>query len=313
MTRTRLPLYVLVGLLGGCATAGAEYAPPQVAPPKAYAAQPAGVLQTETEARWWCTFGDPALDQLISRALAANLDAKLAIARLEEARALARGARAERLPGGGLNAAYQRRRLADLERFGTAPRDGDLFQVGAEADWEIDLFGRVRRSVEAAEAEVGGAAALLRNARVAVVADVASRYFELRGAEAALRVAQASIANQRRSLEVTRKLAAAGAGARFDIVRAQARLSAVEATVPPIEQQIAVARHALAVLLGEAPQDFAGPAGAPPALPQVASIPSGHRTRCCADVPTFRRPNERSPRPMQGPAPRVPSCFRQCS
>lgn len=275
MTQTRLSLYVLLGLLGGCATAGADYTRPKVAPPDAYAAQPAGVLQAETEARWWRTFGDPALDHLISRALAANLDAKLAIARLEEARALARGARAERLPGGGVNAAYQRRHLADLERFGTAPRDGDMFQVGAEADWEIDLFGRVRRSIEAAEAEVGGAAALLRGARVAVAADVASRYFELRGAEAALRVARASIANQRRSLEVTRKLAAAGAGARLDIVRAEAQLSAVEATVPPIEQQIAVARHALAVLLGEAPQDFAGPAGAPPALPQVTSIAVG--------------------------------------
>ncbi len=275
MTSHRLSPYLLLALLGGCTTAGRNYAPPQVAPPQAYAAQPAGVIQAEAEARWWRTFSDPALDQLISRALAANLDTRLAIARLEEARALARGARADRLPGGGLEASYQRRRLADLERFGTAPRDGDVFQTGAQADWEIDLFGRVRRSVEAAEAEVGGAAALLRGARVAVAADVASRYFELRGAEAALRVAHASIANQRRSLEVTRKLAAAGAGARLDIVRAEAQLSAVEATVPPIEQQISVARHALAVLLGEAPQNFAEPIGTPAGLPQVASIAVG--------------------------------------
>ncbi|OBX17591.1 hypothetical protein A9995_15510, partial [Erythrobacter sp. QSSC1-22B] len=227
------------------------------------------------ETRWWQTFGDPELDRLIASAFAANLDAKIALARLAEARALAGAARAERLPGGGVAASYQRRRLADLERLPAVPRDGDVVQAGAQADWEIDLFGRVRRSIEAAEAEVGGAQALLRSTRVAVAADVANRYFDLRGGEAALQVARASIANQSSSLEVTRKLAAAGAGARLDIVRAEAQLRAVEATVPAIERQIAVARHALAVLLGETPQGFTGPSDATDDLPQITSISVG--------------------------------------
>src|SRR3546814_14745233 len=71
--------------------------------------------------------------------------------------------------------------LADAERSGGQPREGDALRLGAEASWEIDLFGRVRRGIEAAEAEVGGAEALLRSARAAVTADVASHYFELRG------------------------------------------------------------------------------------------------------------------------------------
>jgi len=264
-----------LGLLAGCATAGADYIPPSDRAPPAFAAQPAGVQAAEVEARWWRSFNDPALDTLIARALAANLDARLALARLEEARALARGARAERWPGGGINASYQRRRLADLERFPGLPREVDFLRVGGEADWEIDLFGRVGRSIEAAEAEVGGAQALLNAVRAAVAADVASRYFDLRGAEAGLRVAQASIANQRRSLDVTRRLAAAGAGARLDIIRAEAQLRAVEARVPDIGRDAAVARHALAVLLGEAPQTFAGPAPTPAGLPQIAKIAVG--------------------------------------
>src|SRR3546814_11442258 len=86
---------------------------------------------------------------------------------LDEARALAGVSRAGRLPGGGVDASYQRRRLADAERPGGQPREGDALRLGAEASWEVDLFGRVRRGVEAAEAEVGGAEARPRARRAA--------------------------------------------------------------------------------------------------------------------------------------------------
>ncbi len=265
---------VLLGL-AGCATAGSNYVPPSIEAPGAYAAQPVGIGGTSAEAAWWHQFGDPALDSLIAEALAANLDARLAVARLDEARALAGVSRAGRLPGGGVDASYQRRRLADAERPGGQPREGDALRLGAEASWEVDLFGRVRRGVEAAEAEVGGAEALLRAARAAVTAGVAGHYFELRGSEAALAIAHRQIETQRRSLDVTRKLERAGAGARFDVVRAEAALSAVEATLPGIEQRIGTARHALAVLLGQTPQNFVGPAVATTSLPHIAQIGVG--------------------------------------
>lgn len=271
---TKLSPAVLLFGFAGCATVGPDYVPPLIEAPGAYAAQPAGIGGTSAETAWWRQFGDPALDGLIAEALAANLDTRLAVARLDEARALAGVSRARRLPGGGVDAGYQRRRLADAERSGGQPREGDALRVGAEASWEIDLFGRVRRGVEAAEAEVGGAEALLRSARAAVTADVAGHYFELRGSEAALAVGRRQVEIQRRSLDVTRKLESAGAGARFDIVRAEARLAAVEATLPGIEQRIGTARHALAVLLGQAPQGFVVPA-ATTSLPQIAQIEVG--------------------------------------
>jgi len=263
--------------LAGCATAGRDYAPPPLETPGAYAAQPVGVSDASIETAWWSVFGDPVLDGLITEALAANLDARLAVARLDEARALAGVSRAGLLPRSSVDASYQRRRLADTERLGAQPRAGDALRLGAVASWEIDLFGRVRREVEAAEAEMGGAEALLRSARAAVAADVASRYFELRGNEAALKTARRQIGVQRRSLEVTRKLESAGAGARFDIVRAAARLSAVEAALPLYEQRIATARNALAVLLGRAPQGFAGPSSSEPGaeLQRIARIGVG--------------------------------------
>lgn len=270
------PAFLLFGL-AGCATTGRDYIPPPLETPGAYAAQPAGVSDASIETAWWSVFGDPALDGLITEALVANLHARLAVARLDEARALAGVSRAGLLPGGSVDASYQRRRLPDTELLGGQPREGDTLRLGAEASWEIDLFGRVRHGVEAAEAEMGGAEALLRSARAAVAADVASRYFELRGNEAALQTARRQIEVQRRSLEVTRKLERAGAGTRFDIVRAAARLSAVEAALPQYEQRIATARNALAVLLGRAPQRFAGPGSSVPgaALPRIASISVG--------------------------------------
>lgn len=268
------PAVLLFGL-AGCATVGPDYVAPQIEAPGAYAAQAVGISGTSAEAAWWRQFGDPALDALITEALAANLDARLAVARLDEARALAGVSRAGQLPGGGVDASYQRRRIADAERSGGQPREGDALRLGAEASWEIDLFGRVRRGIEAAEAEVGGAEALLRSARAAVTADVASHYFELRGSEAALAIAHRQIETQRRSLDVTRKLERAGAGARFDIVRAKAALSAVEATLPGIEQRIGTARHALAVLLGQPPQSFASPPATTTGPPQIAQIGVG--------------------------------------
>lgn len=268
------PALLLIGL-ASCATPGHDYASPSFDAPDAFAAASAGVSDAAVEAAWWSVFGAPALNGLIAEALAANLDARLALARLEEARALSGVARAGLLPGGGVDASYQRRRFADVERFGSLSRGGDSVRLGAEAGWEIDLFGRVRRSIEAAEAEVGGAEALLRAARVAIAADVASRYVELRSNEAGLEIARRQIEVQRRSLELTRKLERAGAGARFDIVRAEAQLRAVEATLPPYEQRIATARHALAVLLGQTPQELILPTTPISNFPQITQISVG--------------------------------------
>ncbi len=259
INRRLLPLPMIAALLTGCATTGGSYRVPAVDAPPAFAAQPAGMTSTAVEARWWQVFADPVLDGLITRALDANPDARIALARVKEARALAGVARSDRLPSGSAGAAYQRRRLADFQRLGVLPRTVDQFSASAEVGWELDLFGRVQRSVDAAEAELGGAGALLAASRVTVMADVASRYVDLRTAQAQLRLADAARANAARILDMARHQAEAGTGSALDVLAAESRLREVSAAVPTHVRDVAVARHALAVLLGEAPQAFSVP------------------------------------------------------
>lgn len=128
-----------------------------------------------------------------------------------------------------------------------------------DASWEIDLFGRVRRSVEAAEAQAGSREALLRNVQASVAATVAMTWFQLQGIEAELAVVHDIAGNQRDSLEMVERLVSAGSAHEFDRLRAEALLHNVEAAVPDLERRRAATRNALAVLLAEAPQAFSPP------------------------------------------------------
>jgi outer membrane protein, multidrug efflux system len=181
-------------LLSACA-AGPDYRAPEPAPaPLAQAGSPdftAGAF----EARWWAQFGDPLLDELVAAALAANRELHVAVARVRQARALAGDAGAGRWPAVDAGAAWTR-----SEGF---PGEGASWRAGADARWELDLFGRVRRGVQAAQADAEAAAADLRGAQVSVAAEVARNYFELRGAERRLAVARLSRDKQRETLRLT--------------------------------------------------------------------------------------------------------------
>ncbi len=139
-------------LLGGCAAVGPDYAPPSASAPASFGAMPAGIDGGGVEIEWWRGFDEPDLESLIQRALAANLDIALAGARLDEAKALLRENREEFLPRGGPAFDYQARRRGEVETPAGQQRDIETYRGALDASWEIDLFGRVRRSVEAAEA-----------------------------------------------------------------------------------------------------------------------------------------------------------------
>ena len=168
-------------LLGGCAAVGPDYAPPSASAPASFGAMPAGIDGGGVEIEWWRGFDEPALESLIQRALAANLDIALAGARLDEAKALLRENREEFLPRGGPAFDYQARRRGEVETPAGQQRDIETYRGALDASWEIDLFGRVRRSVEAAEAQAGSREALLRNVQASVAATVAMTWFQLQG------------------------------------------------------------------------------------------------------------------------------------
>ncbi|HCL3856963.1 TPA: multidrug efflux transporter outer membrane subunit OpmE, partial [Pseudomonas aeruginosa] len=246
-------------LLGGCAAVGPDYAPPSASAPASFGAMPAGIDGGGVEIEWWRGFDEPDLESLIQRALAANLDIALAGARLDEAKALLRENREEFLPRGGPAFDYQARRRGEVETPAGQQRDIETYRGALDASWEIDLFGRVLRSVEAAEAQAGSREALLRNVQASVAATVAMTWFQLQGIEAELAVVHDIAGNQRDSLEMVERLVSAGSAHEFDRLRAEALLHNVEAAVPDLERRRAATRNALAVLLAEAPQAFSPP------------------------------------------------------
>ena len=238
-------------LLAACAV-GPNYVEPVTAPAVLKNAQsPAFVAQTP-EAAWWQEFADPELDALMRRALSANLDLRSAYDRVKAARAVFVERKLDYAPHVQLDAAYSR---AEEQQpgFGTNRYNIQSDSLGFDATWEIDLFGHVRRSVEAARADLGAERANYRDAQVTVAAEVARNYFELRGAQRRLEVARENLGSQQQTLELTQLLDEAGRGQELDVQRSRARLKATEATIPPLEAAEKQADYRLAVLLGERP------------------------------------------------------------
>lgn len=246
-------------LVAGCVTVGPDYSPPSQALTASFGETPAGICSGAVEVAWWRAFDEPALDALIGRALAANHDVGIAAARVEEARALLGEARQGYLPQGGPAVGYERRRGSEIERPAGGRRETESYRAVVDASWEVDLFGRARRSTEAAAAEAGSREALLRGVQAGVAAEVAATWFELRGVEAELTVVNEISSSQRESLRVVERLQAAGSATEFDRLRAEVLLRNVEVAAPELERRRAAAINALAVLVGETPQTFRPP------------------------------------------------------
>jgi multidrug efflux system outer membrane protein len=238
-------------LVAGCAV-GPDYRAPATPAATFVAAEAAGVVQQPFEAAWWEQFGDPVLDGLVERALTSDLDLKIAAARVSEARALLGAQRRARWPGAAAEVVRDERN-AQQPGFTNERVDVESYQAGIATFWELDLFGRVRRGIEAAVADAEAAEADLRDAQVLVAAEVANTYLDLRGAQKRLRVAQANLANQRETLELTRVRLDLGRGSELDVASAAARYAATEASIPPLVAAQSIAAHRLAVLLGERP------------------------------------------------------------
>jgi multidrug efflux system outer membrane protein len=277
MTLLRPALIAGVSLLATACAVGPTYQAPATAPVALQNATPAIASTTaNAEAQWWKAFNDPTLDALVAQALAANLDLKVAVARVDEARALFKDARLDQIPrvtasGGYTDTKQQQPGFSD-QRV-----EVETYRAGLDAAWEIDLFGRVRRGVQAASAEAGAAQADLHDVQVSVAAEVARNYLELRGAQARLAVARRNLETQRDTLRLTRVRFEAGAGSPIDVASAEARLNATEAAIPDLVTAATRANYRLAVLTGQRPGALdaqLAPRVEEPA-PLVAALPIG--------------------------------------
>jgi NodT family efflux transporter outer membrane factor (OMF) lipoprotein len=246
-------------LLAGCAV-GPNYKRPQVAVPNQWTVAPArGTSAKAIEKEdWWSSFQDPELNSLIERAAAQNLDFKLALDRVEEARAVRGVARSGYFPSIDASASATRNRQRVIAPVAPSsakivPVEFNNFEGGLGASWELDVFGGIRRGVQAASADVAAAEENRRDVRVILFGDVGRVYAQLRGLQRRLEIANKNIKTQQDTLDLTRTRAKAGLATELDVSRAAAQLESTRAAVPTLLGGIDISIHRLSVLLGEEP------------------------------------------------------------
>ncbi len=276
-TANRILSIAVLSVLAGCAV-GPDYQRPDLANADTFATvEGAEFRNEEVERDFWRGFNDAQLNELIEEALVANHDVRIALARLREARALRGEARLDFAPTVTEQASRVDARASERQAPPASglTRDQDYYETSFDAFWELDFFGRTRRSVEAASAEVQAAEASVYDTQVSVTAEVARNYFELRGAQARLEVAHRNAQNQSESLRLTSTRLEAGRGTQLDVSRAQAQLSATLSSIPDLEAEVNRSMLRLSVLVGHEPQALTAQLSSPedlPALPETQSI-----------------------------------------
>jgi outer membrane protein, multidrug efflux system len=270
-----IALAVLAAALAGCAV-GPEYVKPDTKVVPQFAGAQDGPYSAENaQGRFWTQFGDATLDGLVDDALNANHDLRIALGRLAEARAERHQAQFDLAPTVTASGGYTKQQYSAVESPTFEPLTTHFYDAGFDAFWELDLFGRVRRNVQAQSAELQSAEATLRDAQVSVTAEVARTYFELRGEQTQLAVARHNVDNQRETLQLTQARLNAGRGTELDTSRQQSQLSTTLATIGPLQAAIARSIHRLSVLTGREPNALDAQLAPPrelPDLPQIAAV-----------------------------------------
>ncbi|WP_312369527.1 efflux transporter outer membrane subunit [Stenotrophomonas sp.] len=253
-------------LLAGCVSVGPDYKAAPVEPVTLQGAADAAFTNLPPVASWWAQFDDPVLGRLVHDALGDNLDLQIAMARVRAARAVFTEQRLDQLPHITVGGSQDRRKQPDA-LLGGERVSSETYQLGFDAGWELDLFGRQRRAAEAARADLGAERDNLADAQVMVAAEVARNYFELRGSQKRIAVARDTLRNLRETQRLTETRLALGAGSELDVQSSRARLKAIEADIPLLEVAEVQSRHRLAVLLGQRP-------GALDAVLQPRAVPA---------------------------------------
>lgn len=251
---------LLVAFLTGCMV-GPNYHPPKTKVPTNYG----GSTSTGTDAgtaevfqKWWTTLQDPMLNSLVDRAVRANPDLRIAQARVREARAQRGVVNADLYPQVNASGSYQRRRISEnafaTQGTGNSPNvDGNLFQASFDASWEIDVFGGVRRGIEAANADLAAEIENRRDVLVTLLAEVARNYVELRSSQRQAAIARANLQAQQETLELTRVRFTAGLVSDLDVARAEAQVQTTASQIPALETLSRQSIHLLSVLVGQEP------------------------------------------------------------
>ena len=232
-------------------TVGPDYEVPQTEfAPAWHQARESGLVDgAPVDAEWWRTFSDPLLDELVARGLQKNLDLRASFARLQSARALAGVAAADLWPLLDARASYEHREDSENTPFGEFIPRTNIHAIGVDASWELDLWGRVRRSVEAADSELQASEADLQAAAISVAGEVVATYVDLRAAQRRLQIAQQNLALQERTLALVQARFSAGLVVERDVAQAATNVESTRARLPALEASAIAAQNRLVVLL----------------------------------------------------------------
>ncbi len=303
MRRASIALLLAASALAAC-TVGPNYHEPKLATPAAFAeAQTAAPASEADLSTWWKSLGDPELDTLIDRALAANLDLQTAASRVRQARRQVDAAAGAELPtlnatgaavrlkrSGGSSSSQAAGGQATGGQAGAGaqaasgglqiPSDLTFYSAGFDASWELDLFGKTRRTVEAARDSLDAAVWQARDGQVSLTAELAGDYVQLRGLQARIAIARDELARQSQIRGVAADRARFGFTTSLDVEQQNTQVAATAAALPQLEAQARALVYGMAVLLGEQPETLsaeleraAAPPASDPTLPAVG-LPS---------------------------------------
>ncbi len=274
-TKSRIIVAILTATLVNACAVGPDYETPATDVPQTFAhGVQSEFSQQGVEVSWWKLFDDKQLTALVDQTVLNNRDLDTARANLREARALYMETGLNLFPIVSSHANYneQKRSVASLNNRAFVPRELKLYNIGFDAFWEVDFFGRVRRNVEASSDEVEAQEASLRDLSVSLIAEVARNYFELRGLQNQLAVAKKNAENQAQTLEITRTRLENGRGTELDTSRALAQLDSTKAIIPPLESGIFRAIHRLGVLTGQLPDALTKELEQPAPMPKIPEV-----------------------------------------
>lgn len=283
-------------LLAGCAAVGPNYVPPK--PPAGLADKPGTAFDASSSPalsvaplppRWWRLYEDARLDAIVEQALEANTDLRVAAANLDRAQAAVREVRAASGVQTGVEGGVS---VGQLSTLGVAPADGVHGQIdaGVSISYELDVVGRIRRTIEAATATADAQAAAYDLARTTITASVVGAYSDACASGAQIAVAQRSLELQRQSLALTERGVRGGVFAPLDASRSRTLVEQLEAALPPLEANRRVALYRLAVLTGKAPADYPSDLAACVTIPHISQpLPVGDGAALVRRRPDIRQ------------------------
>ncbi len=247
--------FLAVFLIAGCMTVGPDYSPPEMRTPKAWQKDIARVTidresEVEILAKWWDTFNDPVLSDLMEQAVAGNLNLKQALNSVKQARIQRGITDADRFPSVNSSGSAGRTYSKDMSGDFTGTNS---FRLGLDASWEMDLFGGIRRSIEAADANLEATEESYRDVLVSLLAEVALNYIEVRSYQSQLLVAESNLRSQEETYDITKWRHRAGLTTALDVENASKNLEQTRSQIPSLKSGLEQAKNRIAVLVGREP------------------------------------------------------------